>query len=316
MHNLPFSIIIPVYNDENNIPRCIKSVISQSFNNFECLLINDGSLDSTPSICDNYAKKDSRFRVFHKSNEGISKTRQFGINNSNGSYIIFIDSDDWIDSSFLEILNKKISTDSSDIIFLDFFDESSNLKEKYFNQNPSSMDSETVIKDVLECRLFSCLWNIIIKKDFYIKFNILFSEVINYGEDTLFILELLLNKPEIGYLEGAFYHHTFNRASYTRKNKKDRFYERVKFLFELKALLEKYNRADLNENNFFPYNDKFEMLSSGVFSGKEYQSLFTLSFNQYYRGNTRYLKYLLLFMAETKFYILARFTAKIIKIFK
>jgi len=316
MHNLPFSIIIPVYNDEKNITRCIESVISQSFSDFECLLVNDGSTDSTSSICATFAQNDSRLKIFNKHNEGISKTRQFGLDKSNGLYVIFIDSDDWVEPSFLEKINKKVVSQSRDIIFLDFYNEKSLSREKYYSQKPSFLSSESVIKDVLECKLFSCLWNVVLKKSFFYKYNIKFSDSINYGEDTLFITELLLNKPDVDYLDEAFYHHTFNRGSYTRKDKKNRFYERVKFLYVLELLLQKYNREDLIKNNFFPFNDKFEILSSGIFSKKEYKSLFALSFTQYYRECSNPVKQYLLLMAETNFYFFAKLISRMIKTMK
>ena len=311
-----FSIIIPVFNDKKNITRCINSVLSQVFDSFECLVIDDGSTDATLSICDAYAEKDSKIKVFHKNNEGISKTRQFGLNNSNGSFLIFIDSDDWVESSFLYNVNQLIESQPTDLIFLDFFDENSSLKEIYFNQKPSSTEIEQVLKDVLEGKQFSCLWNVVIKKSFINQNNIVFTDNINYGEDTLFITEILLNKPVFNYLSGAFYHHTYNSGSYTRKNKKNKYFERVKFLNELKALLVKYNRTDLNDSNFFPFNDKFEMLSSGVFTRKEYQSLYPLSFIKNYRKHAKYIKYFLLSMAESKLYFIARLLSILIRIIK
>jgi glycosyltransferase involved in cell wall biosynthesis len=311
-----FSIIIPVYNDEKNIPRCLDSVLSQTFADFEILLIDDGSTDNCPALCDDYANKDSRIRVFHKDNEGTSKTRQFGIDNAIGDYTIFVDSDDWVEVRLLEEIRKKLENYKSDIIFMDFFEENTAGKERYICQKSSSNNIETVLRLVMEGKLFSCLWNVIINKDLYLRNNISFQDGINYGEDSLFILQLLLNNPIIGYLPEAYYHHSYNYNSFTRGNQKQRYAERVKFLERLPLLLEKYNRNDLAEHNFFPLNDKYEMLCSGVFSKKEYQELFHILLTPYYRKQAGFRKYFLLCLAETALYPLAKFKATVLRVLK
>ena len=101
------SIIVPVYKAENYIHRCIKSLLSQTFTDFEILLINDGSPDKSGEICDEYAKSDKRIRVFHKENGGVSSARQCGIDNARGEYTIHVDPDDWVDPRMLEELYLK-----------------------------------------------------------------------------------------------------------------------------------------------------------------------------------------------------------------
>lgn len=101
------SIIVPVYNAEKYLHQCVNSVLSQTFTDFELLLINDGSTDGSGAICDEYAAIDARVRVFHKENTGVSETRNIGIDNSKGDYVIFCDSDDyWYESTALEFLYK------------------------------------------------------------------------------------------------------------------------------------------------------------------------------------------------------------------
>lgn len=89
------SVIVPVYNTEKYLRRCLDSILTQTFTDWECLVIDDGSTDTSPTICDEYANKDPRFKVFHKMNSGASASRNVGIDNARGEYIIFIDSDDW-----------------------------------------------------------------------------------------------------------------------------------------------------------------------------------------------------------------------------
>ena len=94
--NIVISIIIPVYNVEKWLNKCIDSILVQSYKNFEIILVNDGSTDKSGDICDKYSKEDNRIKVFHNKNKGLSYSRNFGVKNSNGKYVMFVDSDDFI----------------------------------------------------------------------------------------------------------------------------------------------------------------------------------------------------------------------------
>ena len=109
------SIIVPIFNTEKYLHQCLDSILSQSYGNFECLLINDGSTDASASICREYVAKDARFRYFEKENGGVSSARNLGIERSGGAYITFIDSDDWVEFDYLEVLYSAIIQDSADI---------------------------------------------------------------------------------------------------------------------------------------------------------------------------------------------------------
>lgn len=98
------SVIVPVYNTGQYLPRCIESILNQSFTVFELLLVDDGSTDNSGAVCDDYAEKDSRVRVFHKENGGVSSARNMGLRNIRGQYVVFVDSDDWVDEQYLEHL--------------------------------------------------------------------------------------------------------------------------------------------------------------------------------------------------------------------
>lgn len=97
------SVIIPVYNSKDFLPRCIDSILKQSFSDFELLLVDDGSRDGSGAICDAYSVKDNRVHVFHKENGGVSSARNVGIENANGEWLTFLDSDDWIDDDFFQV---------------------------------------------------------------------------------------------------------------------------------------------------------------------------------------------------------------------
>ena len=99
---MKISVIVPVYNTAQFLPRCIESILSQSFTDFELLLIDDGSTDGSGKICDAYAEKDNRIRVFHKENGGVSSARNLGLDNARGEWVTFVDSDDYVSPVILE----------------------------------------------------------------------------------------------------------------------------------------------------------------------------------------------------------------------
>jgi len=230
-----------------------------------------------------------------------------GITQVKGDFIVFVDSDDWVEPSFLSNIFLKMEDNKTDLLFMDFAEENKNGSENIIFRQPALLDCETIIRLVLEGKLYSCLWNIAVKRNFYLNNNINFAEGVNYGEDSLFIAELLLNNPKTSYLSGAYYHHTYNFNSFTNKNCKQRYLERSNFHSHLYILFEKYNRSDLYKYNFFPLNDKYEILCKGVFSKNEYHALFSLSITFYYLKRCGFQKYIMLCMAETNLYTLIKY---------
>lgn len=115
MGNELVSIVVPIYNVENYLRQCLDSIMGQTYQNFECLLINDGSPDHSADICREYVSKDSRFKYFEKKNGGVSSARNLGIEHSKGEYITFIDADDWVDSDYLEVLYTTLLEEGADI---------------------------------------------------------------------------------------------------------------------------------------------------------------------------------------------------------
>ena len=109
------SIIIPAYNVEKYISKCLESIIKQTYSNIEIILVDDGSTDKTSEICDEYEKKDDRIKVIHTENRGVSEARNKGLENVKGNWITFVDSDDWIEEDFCEVLLKKIKDYDADI---------------------------------------------------------------------------------------------------------------------------------------------------------------------------------------------------------
>ena len=115
MGNELISIVVPIYNVEKYLRQCLDSILDQTYEHFECLLVNDGSPDNSAEICREYVDKDARFRYFEKENGGVSSARNLGIKCSRGAYITFIDSDDWVNSDYLEVLYTALIDENADI---------------------------------------------------------------------------------------------------------------------------------------------------------------------------------------------------------
>ncbi|WP_181215429.1 glycosyltransferase family 2 protein [Phocaeicola faecicola] len=187
------SIIVPIYNSESTLNKCIDSIINQSFTDWELLLVNDGSSDSSGKICDEYAVKDPRVKVFHKENGGVSSARNVGIDNAMGKWITFCDSDDFVYSSWLDNFVTLLITDNELIC------QSFKSSESLFN--PSSKGSvygfdycgnkcDGLIK-LYENKILGYLWVKLFKKEVIDKFRLRFDERFNYWEDQIFCIKYL-----------------------------------------------------------------------------------------------------------------------------
>ena len=135
------SIIVPIYNAEKFLNKCIKSILKQTFENFELILVNDGSTDKSLDICNKYAKSDKRIKVINKKNEGSVLARKRGIKEAKGDYVIFVDADDWISINALEVINEEINNNNADVIVFNYYKVLKNLsaikrknKSSYFEK--------------------------------------------------------------------------------------------------------------------------------------------------------------------------------------
>lgn len=131
------SIVVPVYNVENYIDRCVTSIVNQTYSNIEIILVDDGSTDSSSLKCDNWKQKDSRIKVIHKKNGGLSDARNAGVKEVTGEYVCFVDSDDWISKSFVEILYRVAFETNSDIVECqkEIASEYTECKDNYGNKS-------------------------------------------------------------------------------------------------------------------------------------------------------------------------------------
>ena len=202
------SVIVPVYKAEAYLRRCVDSLLAQTFQDFELLLVEDGSPDRSGAICDEYAQQDSRVRVFHKENGGVSSARQCGLDNAHGDYTIHADPDDWVEPDMLEALYAKATAEDADMVICDFYVEQ-NGTQTYCRQEPSALDHETVLRELFQQLHGSC-WNKLVKRACYNAFGVSFPQGIDIWEDKYVCCSLLMHDIKICYLNKALYHYDRN----------------------------------------------------------------------------------------------------------
>ncbi len=179
------SVIVPVFNVEKYLRQCIESLIEQTLTDIEILLIDDGSPDSSGEICDEYAKSDSRIKVFHKKNEGASLSRKYGVQHARGEYICFIDSDDYAENDFLENMYKAISENNADLAECDYttFSEKAKNRKKLYEKGFAAEKAEFlnfVAKNtIINGDVAVVMWNKIYKR------SLIVDNVRDYGECLL-----------------------------------------------------------------------------------------------------------------------------------
>ena len=149
MEKIKFSFIVPVYNVEKYLSQCVDSLLNQTYTNFEIILVDDGSLDNCPQMCDEYDEKDSRIKVIHKENGGLVSARKEGALIATGDYIVCVDSDDWVELDYLEKVNKVIDGKSVDIIFVSCYWVCENqIVPKHVKINTGLYDKSQIKKDL------------------------------------------------------------------------------------------------------------------------------------------------------------------------
>ncbi len=183
------SIIVPVYNSGLCLCRCVDSILAQSYGKFELLLIDDGSKDNSGEICDNYAIQDKRVRVFHKRNQGVSSARNLGIEKAEGEFLVFVDSDDWVDADYLMTLYPKNGEDLMSCSFV--VEGDCDMNDRLLDV---TYDVVEIIKGISNTDSLSVVWCKCFKRSILIDNNIRFKENIHKSEDKIFILDYLCTK--------------------------------------------------------------------------------------------------------------------------
>ena len=212
MENTPLiSVIVPIYNVENYLERCLQSILSQTYRNLEIILVDDGSKDSCGEICDNFQKKDKRIKVIHKENGGLSDARNKGLDIATGEYISFIDSDDWIDLKTYEISIRKMQECNAQIVA---FNVLWVYDGKEFTPDLSAeyeiMDSEqAILTTVGNTKVRTTAWNKLYKADLIGDFRFIKGKL---NEDEFFTFKILDRAEKIVYLHRECYYY-FQRSN-------------------------------------------------------------------------------------------------------
>lgn len=259
------SLIIPVYNIEKYLKECLDSIAAQTFTDWECILVDDGSKDGSGAICDEYAAQDSRFKVIHKQNEGVSSARNTGLDNAKCDWFAFVDSDDTIDNNYLELLYSTAVKTDSDMVVCGFVKHyGDNMTADDLSQEKSAPDTNGAdmmsltryefLEDFHKFRINELSINVlhspcmrIYRKnnDFCVRFN----SNIKWGEDYLFNLEYFAKLQKISFVRECMYHYRYTQGSITNSLENKFVDDALVYINET----EKFFRDNLSEDKISYY---------------------------------------------------------------
>lgn len=214
MHEDLVSIIVPVYNVENYIEKCVNSLMNQTYKNIEIILVDDGTPDASSTIVDDLAMKDQRICVIHQENKGVSAARNAGLERSAGNYIMFVDGDDWVDPDYVSYFFGLVKETGTLIGMNKNNYSSSRLKT---TEKKYTVEAEKAIEWIYSNEIFVAVWNKIYSRRLLIDNNISFDSTIWYGEGMLFNIQCLQYVDTVAIGEKSVYHQTFNPDSAMRK---------------------------------------------------------------------------------------------------
>lgn len=246
------SIIVPVYQAEKYLRQCLDSIQQQTYLDWEAILVDDGSSDGSPAICDEYAKNDGRFKVVHQANSGSSKARDRGLKEAKGDWFAFVDADDFVDKKYLECMLQVAIDNQSDVVLSAYYvNQATTL---YYENKPSSLDPKKIILDTLYNKLHAGLWNKLFKSD-------IFSQITfppySYYEDMVVWIKSLYVCKKVAYCPIATYYYRYNPDSLTNKQDAswiDRYYEFCKNFILLDKQYHITQDANLSKAFYFTIN--------------------------------------------------------------
>lgn len=213
LEDVKLSIIIPVYNAEEFLNKCVESVLNQTHSNFELILVDDGSKDRSLELCKDFSKKDNRVKVFTQLNSGQSKARNLGLDNATGEYIAFVDSDDWVDSDYFELLLKASLKYDADVACASILRERramSKIRLKYNEERVYEVPQEKI--DIAHVPDKCYVWNKVYKKSFLDKISLRFIEGM-FFEDVDFVTRAVYFSNKIVTVPNTYYHYWTNSNS-------------------------------------------------------------------------------------------------------
>lgn len=219
------SIIVPVYKVERELDRCVQSLFKQTYNNLEIILVDDGSPDKCPELCENYAEMDKRVKVIHKENGGLSDARNAGLKQATGEYILYVDSDDYIDLDTCERFIKAAGNQKIDIIVGNAIMEKSDGKEMMIHSaTPSGITytaKQFIMSAVKAYQWYAPAWLNMYRRDFLLDNQLYFKKGI-YFEDVQMLPRIFLQAKKITCIDGTFYHYIIRENSIMTSQKDEK----------------------------------------------------------------------------------------------
>lgn len=198
------SLIIPIYNASTYLAFSLESLLPQPFQDFELILVDDGSTDASPSICDEYAAKDERIRVLHEPHSGVANSRQVGLEAAKGMYILYVDADDQVDPCMIADMYQVAVDQEADMVLCDYR-ELTHEGEVYRKQEPTSLDGVAVLEDLLDGKLYGALWNKMMRREWLLRTKAAFPLQLTMREDLIFLSQCLPYASKIAYIPKAYY---------------------------------------------------------------------------------------------------------------
>ena len=251
---MKISIIMPVYNKEKYLYKSIRSILSQTYENFELIIINDGSTDNSSCICHKFKQEDSRIKIINIENNGVSNARNIGIKNANGQYIQFIDADDYIDKYMLEDLVNLLQKYSTDIIITEIkkIDLKSNESKEILLPFSGLKSIDDMMYNFAEVQketgIYGCVSNKFIRKSIIDEHNLKFDKKLWLAEDLDFYLGLYKYITSVYFCNKAYYYYVQEAEnSSTTSDKKHDYLQQAEIIIKEKEMLD-YKKA-LNKNN-------------------------------------------------------------------
>ena len=258
-NNVLISVIVPVYNSEKTLEKCLNSIINQSLSQIEIIVINDGSTDNSLRLLQYFRSTDDRIMIINQENQGVSAARNNGIRIANGEYITFVDSDDWIEPNMLEKLYFVAREKNADICKCDCFIETVNGHKILENDSASKLRLSQIeaLKMLFLVRgekHFGFTWGKLYSRKILKKNNICFNEGISYSEDVLFVIKAILNSNNIYYIPHQMYHYNLLIDSSLTRGKIVDLNSKLDIIYrEIENLLKKYNIFGLVSDDFYRY---------------------------------------------------------------
>ena len=255
MNRCFLSIIVPIYKiKESYLRQCLDSLKEQTFQNFEVILVDDGSPDQCGAICDEYVRNSGQFSVIHQTNKGVSEARNAGMRAAVGDWIVFIDPDDWVEKQYVEILTKTADRVDADILFFDYYNEFPEISIQKSLKGHSGFLGEEWIKSlrIAPFNIFTVnnkdihyetntIWSKMFRTALVREHDLWFEPEARKGQDTIFVTEILQCTSRMYYVKQALYHYRHLNSSVTNAyNPKVMFYNEIMFRCQEK-IIEKYH---------------------------------------------------------------------------